>query len=145
MQTQEKLRFLSKYNFEGMIGFLLGRNHDKTKTLRRILCCAGKEYVLTHYSWEGDALVRAGLPSYVIQEEFHRYDGYWWRPKMTNGTALHCFLFHSLYLPMCPLYYFQRKWPSLIPRSVFILYLCSISLFGSLGAANAAFAIWWKK
>ncbi|CAG0900196.1 unnamed protein product [Darwinula stevensoni] len=63
--------------------------NDETKTLRRILCCAGKEYVLTHYSWEGDALVRAGLPSYVIQEEFHRYDGYWWRPTMTNDGVCH--------------------------------------------------------
>ncbi|XP_047119036.1 dipeptidyl peptidase 9 [Schistocerca piceifrons] len=27
----------------------------------------------------------AGIPSYVMQEEFSRYQGYWWQPKTTDG------------------------------------------------------------
>ena len=28
-----------------------------------------------------DDPLSAGLPSYVMQEEFSRYQGYWWQPK----------------------------------------------------------------
>ncbi|CAH1971216.1 unnamed protein product [Acanthoscelides obtectus] len=28
----------------------------------------------------------AGVPSYVMQEEFSRYQGYWWQPRCTDGV-----------------------------------------------------------
>lgn len=30
----------------------------------------------------------AGLPSYVMQEEFSRYEGFWWQPYTTNGDDI---------------------------------------------------------
>nr|CAH8867416.1 unnamed protein product [Trichobilharzia regenti] len=38
---------------------------------------------VTHYS--SDSGLSAGTPAFVIQEEFDRYMGYWWRPTMNNG------------------------------------------------------------
>ncbi|XP_068086036.1 dipeptidyl peptidase 9 [Anabrus simplex] len=32
-----------------------------------------------------DDPLSAGIPSYVMQEEFSRYQGYWWQPKCTDG------------------------------------------------------------
>ena len=48
----------------------------------------GKEFRLTHCRKGFDCLsqdpLTAGLPSYVTQEEFNRYTGFWWRP-VTEG------------------------------------------------------------
>lgn len=33
---------------------------------------------------DGQFLLSAGLPSYVIQEEFSRFNGFWWRPGSTR-------------------------------------------------------------
>ncbi|XP_054260848.1 dipeptidyl peptidase 9 [Macrosteles quadrilineatus] len=33
-----------------------------------------------------DDPLTAGIPSYVMQEEFNRYQGYWWQPATTDGT-----------------------------------------------------------
>lgn len=45
---------------------------------------SGLEFRLTETKFEADSCtpthVSAGLPSYVIQEEFRRYTGFWWRP-----------------------------------------------------------------
>ena len=42
---------------------------------------SGLEFRLTETKFETDSCVMsAGLPSYVIQEEFRRYTGFWWRP-----------------------------------------------------------------
>ena len=33
----------------------------------------------------------AGVPSFVVQEEFDRYTGYWWQPgKHKNETGNYC-------------------------------------------------------
>ncbi|KAK0098423.1 hypothetical protein PV326_008526 [Microctonus aethiopoides] len=61
--------------------------------------CAGDLYLshsitgssvrLTHARKGGKSLIEdpltAGTPSYVMQEEFTRYIGYWWQPKCTDG------------------------------------------------------------
>lgn len=35
-----------------------------------------------------DDPLAAGVPSYVMQEEFNRYHGYWWQPKKHTGKYL---------------------------------------------------------
>lgn len=37
----------------------------------------------------------AGFPPFVVQEEFDRYVGYWWRPTMTNGNMICLFLIYQ--------------------------------------------------
>ncbi|CAH8553616.1 unnamed protein product [Schistosoma turkestanicum] len=39
---------------------------------------------ITHY--QSNSGLSAGIPSFVIQEEFDRYIGYWWRPTLTNES-----------------------------------------------------------
>ena len=34
-----------------------------------------------------DDPVSAGVPSFVVQEEFDRYTGYWWQSQMTDTTG----------------------------------------------------------
>lgn len=50
---------------------------------------AGSTHRLTYAHKGGknvaDDPLAAGLPSYVMQEEFDRYQGYWWQPY-SNGT-----------------------------------------------------------
>ena len=41
---------------------------------------SGLEFRLTETKFDTDSVISAGLPSYVIQEEFRRYTGFWWRP-----------------------------------------------------------------
>lgn len=31
--------------------------------------------------------ISAGAPSFVVQEEFDRYTGYWWQPVLDNTSA----------------------------------------------------------
>lgn len=46
-----------------------------------------KEMRLTNSSNEDN--VTRGVPSYIIQEEFDRYTGYWWQPIQTNTSNKH--------------------------------------------------------
>lgn len=39
-----------------------------------------------------DNPLSAGVPSYVMQEEFSRYQGFWWQPK-SNGMRASFFTF----------------------------------------------------
>jgi len=39
-----------------------------------------------------DDPLAAGVPSYVMQEEFNRYHGYWWQPKKLKGKYLLIFV-----------------------------------------------------
>jgi len=34
-----------------------------------------------------DDPLSAGVPSFVVQEEFDRYTGYWWQPQVTDTTG----------------------------------------------------------
>ena len=34
-----------------------------------------------------DDPLSAGVPSFVVQEEFDRYTGYWWQPQITDVTG----------------------------------------------------------
>lgn len=42
--------------------------------------------------------ISAGVPSFVVQEEFDRYTGYWWQPIVENNNKF-CILYEEvLYL-----------------------------------------------
>ena len=62
---------------------------------------SGHEIRLTTTKYNHDRhILSAGLPSYVIQEEFRRYNGFWWRPgfsttKSLNGSTI--LQYHILY------------------------------------------------
>ena len=43
-----------------------------------------------------DEPVSAGVPSFVVQEEFDRYTGYWWRPKKENHDNKLCILYEEV-------------------------------------------------
>jgi dipeptidyl-peptidase 9 len=43
-----------------------------------------------HSSKRNDPL-RAGVPSYVMQEEFNRYQGFWWQPTCDDGIYRICY------------------------------------------------------
>ncbi|KAG1668796.1 Dipeptidyl peptidase 8 [Nymphon striatum] len=56
-------------------------------------CFSGVEIQLTFTHRGFDNLsqdpLSAGVPSYIIQEEFNRYSGHWWQPKSnSDGTSL---------------------------------------------------------
>ena len=38
--------------------------------------------------------ITAGLPSYVIQEEFSRYEGFWWQPHSEGNSIKYDRNFH---------------------------------------------------
>ena len=44
-----------------------------------------------------DQPISAGVPSFVVQEEFDRYTGYWWKPKTKgdNGNK-YCILYEEV-------------------------------------------------
>lgn len=42
-----------------------------------------------------DEPLSAGTPSFVVQEEFDRYTGYWWCP-VTTGGATYCILYEEV-------------------------------------------------
>lgn len=44
----------------------------------------------THGGKRNDPL-SAGVPSYVMQEEFNRYHGFWWQPQSSDGIYRICF------------------------------------------------------
>lgn len=56
---------------------------------------SGNEQRLTWVHNNSTSLVNnalsAGIPSYVIQEEFCRFQGFWWQPVMT-GIDTHSFV-----------------------------------------------------
>jgi dipeptidyl-peptidase 9 len=45
-----------------------------------------KEYQLTY----SEAPVKSGSASYVVQEEFNRYVGYWWQPATSTSVPNSC-------------------------------------------------------
>lgn len=62
--------------------------------------CGGDLWVTHAFSGHGERLtfahdgrrtsfaddpLSAGVPSYVMQEEFNRYQGYWWQPNKSEG------------------------------------------------------------
>lgn len=62
------------------------------------LLVAGSTQRLT-YAHKGGRLlmddpISAGVPSYVMQEEFNRYQGYWWQPAC-SGLIICSILTHS--------------------------------------------------
>ncbi|THD19299.1 Dipeptidyl-peptidase 9 (S09 family) [Fasciola hepatica] len=50
---------------------------------------------LTHVANESG--LSAGMPSYVVQEEFDRYIGYWWRPSPVEEAPGYTKQYHILY------------------------------------------------
>jgi hypothetical protein len=42
-----------------------------------------------------DETVSAGVPSFVVQEEFDRYTGYWWKPMIENDNKF-CVLYEEV-------------------------------------------------
>lgn len=34
-----------------------------------------------------DDTISAGLPSYIIQEEFNRFEGFWWQPVSSHENS----------------------------------------------------------
>lgn len=64
--------------------------------------CGGDLWVAHAFSGHGDRLtyahdgrrttfsddpLSAGVPSYVMQEEFNRYQGFWWQPNKLDGDV----------------------------------------------------------
>lgn len=50
----------------------------------------GERLTHAHGSKRNDPL-SAGVPSYVMQEEFNRYQGFWWQPNSTDGIYRICY------------------------------------------------------
>lgn len=50
----------------------------------------GERLTHAHSSKRNDPL-SAGVPSYVMQEEFNRYHGFWWQPSSTDGVYRICY------------------------------------------------------
>lgn len=64
--------------------------------------CGGDVYVTHSLSGHGERLTHAhgtkrndplsaGVPSYVMQEEFNRYQGFWWQPQNADGIYRICY------------------------------------------------------
>lgn len=53
----------------------------------------GERLTHAHSSQPGIILnpLSAGVPSYVMQEEFNRYQGFWWQPASTDGIYRICY------------------------------------------------------
>lgn len=43
----------------------------------------GIEVQLSDVQWHDDCKVAAATPSFIIQEEFHRYTGHWWQDQQS--------------------------------------------------------------
>ena len=50
----------------------------------------GERLTHAHSSKRNDPL-SAGVPAYVMQEEFNRYEGFWWQPTSDDGIYRICF------------------------------------------------------
>lgn len=44
-----------------------------------------------------DDPLAAGIPSYVMQEEFNRYQGYWWQPVTEGKLRFSIYVFYSFF------------------------------------------------
>lgn len=53
---------------------------------------SGRDLRLTNTEYSKTA-VMAGKPSFVMQEEFSRFVGFWWRPPCHEGNCLIMFIF----------------------------------------------------
>lgn len=58
---------------------------DNSIFVVRISTCISTEVVKDNSTKEG---IINGIPSYIIQEEFSRYSGYWWKLESSNGHAI---------------------------------------------------------
>lgn len=73
--------------------------------------CGGDLWVTHAFSGHGERLtfahdgrrtsfaddpLSAGVPSYVMQEEFNRYQGYWWQPNKSDGEFMKIFFSSDL-------------------------------------------------
>ena len=43
----------------------------------------------------------AGVPSFVVQEEFDRYTGYWWQPSQGSGADASSMILLTIFLYFC--------------------------------------------
>lgn len=83
----------------------------KFKSLILKYVCGGDLWVTHAFSGHGERLtfahdgrrtsfaddpLSAGVPSYVMQEEFNRYQGYWWQPNKSEGKKK-CLLLFFIY------------------------------------------------
>lgn len=63
-------------------------NHTFTDRFPLLLFLIGNEQRLTWVHTNAPSLANnalsAGIPSYVIQEEFCRFQGFWWQPVMSG-------------------------------------------------------------
>lgn len=48
-----------------------------------------------------DVPLAAGIPSYVMQEEFSRYQGYWWQPVVHGNFSFCKCLLLTLLIRVC--------------------------------------------
>lgn len=57
--------------------------------IKCVTCIIIYIYILTGATGAGvlEDAISAGLPSYIIQEEFDRYTGYWWQPIDTASLG----------------------------------------------------------
>ena len=46
----------------------------------------------------------SGQPSFVVQEEFDRYTGYWWQPQPKGDVTMHSVY---MYTPVAILYMYK--------------------------------------
>lgn len=94
------------------ISFTFFNNKKKLISISCVLqyVCGGDLWVTHAFSGHGERLtfahdgrrtsfaddpLSAGVPSYVMQEEFNRYQGYWWQPNKSEGKKLFFLLFFS--------------------------------------------------
>lgn len=69
-----------------MVAYIYGNDIYCTHSISGHDC----RLTFTHGGKRNDPL-KAGIPSYVMQEEFNRYCGYWWQPQSTDGIYRICF------------------------------------------------------
>lgn len=80
--------------------------------------CGGDLWVTHAFSGHGERLtfahdgrrtsfaddpLSAGVPSYVMQEEFNRYQGYWWQPTVQSGKFISTTFDTRNLIPITPL------------------------------------------
>ena len=54
-------------------------------------------YFSTGYGSLASDPVSSGVPSFVVQEEFDRYTGYWWEPASNHGNQTGSSVYRILY------------------------------------------------
>jgi hypothetical protein len=79
-----------------IIGFL----HHNDVWVSNVTTGQEKQLTWTHSGFPQNSSVEepisAGVPSFIVQEEFDRYTGYWWKPKIENDDKF-CILYEEVY------------------------------------------------